>query len=744
MFAGLLVSRAVTRSVRAQLVLQDGIRDAAARLDSLTRDLLAKTARPSWEDATPTDTAAKRVDGPISVNSSKKRVLELLTSSVDGIVRANTLLANGRQELQMILDSIGDGVVAVDANGTYTSFNSAARAIVGGGPSARTPEVWARGFGVHLPDGKTLYPTEQLPLVRALAGENSDNVEMVARHAHAPEGREISVVARPIGQVDRGITGAVAIFRDVTESNRRTEALRALTAALEQRAAELEREKLRAESANRVKSQFLANMSHELRTPLNAIIGFSELLEQEIFGPLGEKQMEYVKSVLESGQHLLALINDILDLSRIEAGRTDLRREPMQIATVVDAARATVEPLAAKRGVRLEVLVPDDLPEINGDPTRLKQVLYNLLSNAIKFTPPGGQVRLMAQEAGGHLELAVEDTGIGIRPEDLPRLFHEFERIEPSSGEQPEGTGLGLALTQRFVALHGGSVEVKSDLGKGSSFTVRLPVGGKPIETPAHIQSVAERREPVVLVVEDEPGAAQLIAGHLGSVGLAVAVAADGAQALEMASSLEPAAITLDVHMPRMDGWSVLARLKASPRTASIPVVVVSVVDEINRGMMLGAADYLVKPFSRERLLASIETAGVPLRRVTGLRVLLAGRAEHDLERMACDLRMAGCRVRRAASLTAAALIEPEPVDLAVVDRSDAPTSSAEELEAVRGKACSLSIPILGLVDGADGSMPKWLESLARDDALHPERLVRAVRQAVDRSRTRPEGGAPS
>jgi signal transduction histidine kinase len=246
---------------------------------------------------------------------------------------------------------------------------------------------------------------------------------------------------------------------------------------------ELDKARIVAESASRSKSQFVANMSHELKTPLNAIIGFGELLEDGETGQtLSPKQREFIGHMVSSGRHLVSLMNDILDLSRIEAGRIDLRRETIAVEAVLDAARETVRPLALKREITLESEVEPGLPTLEVDPVRITQVLYNLLSNGIKFTPKGGRVRLRAQRAGDDVLIAVEDTGVGISAADQKRLFREFERIEPAAGPRPEGTGLGLALVKRLIELHGGTVRVESELGKGSTFEVALPIA---TETPA-------------------------------------------------------------------------------------------------------------------------------------------------------------------------------------------------------------------------------------------------------------------
>jgi len=373
---------------------------------------------------------------------------------------------------------------------------------------------------------------------------------------------------------------------------------------------EMERAKMQAERESQFKSKFLANMSHELRTPLNAIIGFSELLQEQSSGPLNSRQGDYVKHVLSSGQHLLALINDILDISKIEAGKLDLRREWMSLLVPIDAAVGVVAPLAEKRGVKLETALSNDLPDLLIDSVRIKQILYNLLSNGIKFTPAGGTVRLSASAGGSVVLLTVEDSGIGISEEDLPKLFREFEQLEPGLAGKQEGTGLGLALTKRLVELHGGSIRARSEPGRGTAFTVSLPAlrAVQQAAMPASDAGPAEQR---ILVVEDDPHAAELIGGHLRSAGFAVAFAQDPDEAVRLAAELKPVAITLDVVMPRVDGWAVLSRLKNTGATASIPVVIISIVDEQSRGLVLGANDYLVKPVSRGALLASLEAVGV-------------------------------------------------------------------------------------------------------------------------------------
>ena len=349
------------------------------------------------------------------------------------------------------------------------------------------------------------------------------------------------------------------------------------------------------EDANRHKSVFLANMSHELRTPLNAIIGFSELLLDDGDGAFDEDtRRDFLDQIHTSGQHLLALINDILDLSKVEAGQMELHPERVALAPLVDGVCETVQPLVRQKEQLMTCAVPPSL-ELEADPAKLRQMLLNLVSNAIKFTPAGGQISIAASNGGGSVTIAVTDTGIGIAEADQEKVFEEFKQVDAASNRRQQGTGLGLALTKRFVEMHGGAVTLDSRVGEGSTFSLHLPApaGNAPAWNPAQLDGSGR---PVVLVVEDNPQAAQLLGRHLERGGFAMAWAQDGRQAIAIAHELKPAAITLDILLPEVDGWEVLSELRRDPATHDIPVVVVSVVDDTALGRALGATDYLVKP----------------------------------------------------------------------------------------------------------------------------------------------------
>lgn len=361
------------------------------------------------------------------------------------------------------------------------------------------------------------------------------------------------------------------------------------------------------ERANRFKDQFLSTMSHELRTPLNAVLGFSELLADARYGPLTERQARYVNHIHSSGQHLLRLINDILDLSKIEAGRLQLNIEPVSIDACFAEVCDSLQPLIDKNAHHL-VRESRSRLVVQADGTRFKQMLMNLLGNAIKFTPKGGRIELAARQVGDKVRIEVRDSGPGIPPEEKKRIFEAFHRIKQAE-KSTEGTGLGLAITRRLVELHGGQLEVESELGAGSCFYFMLPNTGAPqdVRDATGVADSGSKAMAHVLVIEDDPAAAYLLESQLSSAGYQVTVCNDPPRAFEIASELQPAVITLDVVMLPINGWAVLAKLKSEPRTANIGVVMVSVMDQRSAGTLLGADEYIVKPVDKSILLAAVE-----------------------------------------------------------------------------------------------------------------------------------------
>ncbi len=384
---------------------------------------------------------------------------------------------------------------------------------------------------------------------------------------------------------------------EVQEANRRLEATNQ----------ELLRAKEEAERGSRFKDQFLSTMSHELRTPLNAVLGFSDLLADESYGPLNDRQRRYVEHIHTGGKHLLTLISDILDLSKIEAGRMELTNESLRVEAIFGEVLSVMRPLADKKSQSLSKNSQPGLV-VRADSVRFKQVLMNLLGNAIKFTPKGGSIELGAHLAGGRVRVEVRDNGPGIPPTEQQRIFEAFYRLR-EFGKKTEGTGLGLAITHRLVELHGGELTLDSEVGKGSCFYFSLPVAVAIQDALPHPPPPAGTRVrlPRVLVIEDDRAAAQLIQTQLISAGYESLVCQEPQNALELAVQFQPGAITLDIVMKPKNGWEVLSQLKRDPRTSHIPLIVVSMVDQPGMGTLLGADEYLVKPVDKATLLAALQ-----------------------------------------------------------------------------------------------------------------------------------------
>jgi PAS domain S-box-containing protein len=505
--------------------------------------------------------------------------------------RGEAALRASEERKAAILATALDAIVTIDGQSRIVEFNPAAEKLFG----------YSREEALLRPLPEVMIPPDlrdlhYAGLARYLAtGEGPILGKRIEIRAIRRNGEEFPVELTVNRISAEGPPYFTATLRDITGRKQAED--------------ELRRAKESAESASRAKSSFLASMSHELRTPLNAIIGYSEMLLEDASEMGSPAFAEDVRRIQSAGRHLLRLISDILDLSKIESGKMDLYLETFDVAALVNEVVTTVRPLVERNRNRLELRVDPEIGSIYADQTKVRQSLFNLLANAAKFTEDGTvEVEAARFGATGEIVFRVVDTGIGMTPEQLDRLFQPFEQADAGTSRKYGGTGLGLALTRRLVRMMGGDVTVESAPGRGSTFLVRLPRAAAPEENvPAHAPPPAAGTRGTVLVIDDEPAARDLIERLLWKEGFAVIAAKDGREGLRLARERRPDAITLDVMMPQMDGWAVLAELKSSPETHDIPVVMITIVDNRSLGYALGASEYLIKPIDREQLAGVLD-----------------------------------------------------------------------------------------------------------------------------------------
>ena len=546
---------------------------------------------------------------------------------------------------------------------------------------------------------KDIRPPEDVPLLLENVRAIHDGEESSGTWRHQrKDGTVIDVEITSYALTFGGRAAEVIVAVDVTHRKRDEGEKRKFMESLAASNQELELRNREVERVTKLKSKFLASMSHELRTPLNAIVGFSDLLAEGTPGDLNDKQKRFVNHIRQGSEHLLQLINDILDLSKIEAGQLELRCEDFQVKDALPEVLSTIRALAMAKNIQVQHKLEAD-PAVYADRVRFKQILYNLLSNAVKFTPKDGRIDIDCVENGNQVCISVTDTGIGIKAEDQAVVFDEFRQIEGSKGAATEGTGLGLAITKRLVEQQGGNISLQSTPGKGSRFTFTLPSGSAskplPANGPADPEVVADAggRKPLILVVDDEVSARELLAGYLESE-YRIEMARSGAEAVQKARQLRPDGITLDVLMPGGGGFETLAALRKMPETANIPIIILSIVDQKQVGFALGAADYLTKPIRKPVLLETIRKHVLP-HTDDDAAILLVDDDPKTLELLEETLRSAGYETQSVRSgARALEVLSSKLVSAVLLDLMMPGMDGFEVLRHVRKEAALKELPI--------------------------------------------------
>ncbi|WP_277874357.1 MULTISPECIES: PAS domain S-box protein [unclassified Leptolyngbya] len=635
--------------------------------------------------------------------------------------------------LAAIIESSGDGILSTTLDGTINSWNRGAEEIYG----YSAQEIIGQSITKLLPADRS---HEEVQILERLKhGDRIDHFETVRQHK---KGHliDISLTISPIRNRKGELIGMSKIARDIKRRKQAEEQVRLSSERISLANAELAR-------AARLKDEFLAGMSHELRTPLNAILGLSEALLEEIFGTLTPAQREHLTTIEQSGKHLLELINDILDLSKVESGKMELAIAPVSVQALCDSSLNFVKQQAHHKRIKVHCRIDDELTEIEVDERRIRQLLVNLLSNAVKFTPEGGSIQLQVRADAFRetVDFSITDTGIGISQENIPRLFQPFVQLDSSLSRRYAGTGLGLALVRRISELHGGSVTLESQEGKGSRFTVTLPWQSRTAtsELPAEAVPLGELAQHVrqVLIVEDSEAAASQVARYLTELGAATLIHPIGSGAVEAAIQLRPDIIILDILLPDRSGWDVLTELKTNPATQNIPVIVVSVVDERSCALELGAAAYLLKPIVRQQFQLTLSQAlgtaqanelaatltSPPVS--TAPTILLAEDSEANIITLSGYLQAHGFEVVLARNgIEAVQMAHQYRPNLILMDIQMPEMDGLEATRQIRAEADLRSIPILALTALAmPGDRERCIEAGAVDYLTKPVSLKRLV-----------------
>ncbi|MCK5170750.1 MAG: response regulator, partial [Bacteroidales bacterium] len=478
------------------------------------------------------------------------------------------------------------------------------------------------------------------------------------------------------------------------ELQRQTDQLQTGSEELQEQNIELEAQRNQVEEANRLKSEFLSNMSHELRTPLNSINALSQVLIMQANEKLSDDENNYLEIIERNGKQLLSLINDILDLSKIEAGKMDILPQAVSISSLLTVIKENVQTLAENKGISINLNLVDNLPKVETDELKINQVLLNIISNAVKFTEKGS-VNISARQEKEYIYIDVTDTGIGVSEKMLPHIFDEFRQADGSSSRQYEGTGLGLAIANKLIKVLGGNISVKSKLGEGSIFTIIVPVkwhqGTPGTEVFNFDKTPSQFLENTILVIDDDPKVVKDISEYLNETGYKTITATSGEEALDLAEKHQPFAITLDVIMPEMDGWEVLQKLKTNTKTQSIPVIVVTVSDDKDTGFVLGAVGYINKPVNKNLLLSEIKKLNK-----NPDSVMIVDDNEFDLKQMAEIIEAENINTILAhGGEESIKLLDEKVPDILVLDLLMLGMDGFQVLEKIRKKPKTKNLPVI-------------------------------------------------
>lgn len=655
----------------------------------------------------------------IDVNNEKKLLLDRKVNDdhqvdeLDFVVDAiNEMQSNINQsfvafkasqdQVQLLMDSTAEAIYGIDGQGRCTFVNRSCLKLLGYDNINDLLGQNVHQLIHHTRKDGVLYPVEDCHIYRSATRGETTHIDSEILWRKNNTSFAVEYWSHPIYQANE-LVGAVVTFIDITDRKQAEIELKQhrdnLEELVEERTQELAQARDAALAATQAKSEFLANMSHELRTPLNSIIGFSGIIKDGVVGPVNDEQNKQLAMVYDSAKHLLELINEVLDLSKVEAGKLDINNSQLNVQFLLEELEELMSVQAQAKGLQLIVEAEKAPTRLYTDKNKLRQVLVNLLSNALKFTEQGC-VTLSCRQQGEDVIFVVKDTGVGIDTEHLEGVFDAFRQVESSDTRVHQGTGLGLAICKEFLSLLGGEIKVESQIGQGSIFTICLPFA---VDSSGHTHKIITSKRVgddvdddseghLVLVVDDQPDVQQLLRSYLHNEGYRTILTKSGGEALALAQQYKPFAITLDILMPEQDGWATLASLKSDPATFDIPVIIISILDERNLGLSLGAVDFLQKSVESRRLIDVLNET----RSDVANDVLVVEEHSQDAELLRSMLEPEGYQVRHAISGDLAlGMVDEKKPGIILLDLMMPGMSGFEVIRCLKEKTQSRNIPLV-------------------------------------------------